>query len=490
MRSSEAASDKRAAVALGGHAERRAPVPEVGGAVAGAASRAAPPTDAPRWWRDALRRRVLALADALAAAIGTAAAGLSVAEAPWALVFLPLWLVLAKLVGLYDRDHQAIRHLTIDEVPLILAWAAAGTASLALLLPLTPAGSLDATGAAGMFVGAALTAFAARGAARSLWRRVTPPERTAVIGDGELAEAIARKAELFKDMHLRVVRGREGLADRELSAEDLDRATSGVDRIVVASASVDPDLIARLVVLCRVHQIKLSVVSPLRGRALPLLRITQVADLPVFDYDTWDVSRSTRMLKRGFDVMVSGAALIALAPLFPLVALAIRLDSRGPVIFSQLRAGAGGRPFRMHKLRTMTANAEESLSEIVRLDELREPMFKLRNDPRVTRVGRLLRRFSLDELPQLVNVLRGEMSVVGPRPEQVELVERYEPEHRFRLAVKPGMTGPMQVFGRGELTFAERLAVELDYVENMSIGRDLRLLFQTVPAIVRGTGAF
>ena len=113
-----------------------------------------------------------------------------------------------------------------------------------------------------------------------------------------------------------------------------------------------------------------------------------------------------------------------------------------------------------------------------------------RDDPRVTRVGRLLRRFSLDELPQLVNVLRGEMSIVGPRPEQVELVERYELEHRFRLAVKPGMTGPMQVFGRGELTFAERLAVELDYVENMSIGRDLRILFQTVPAIVRGTGAF
>ena len=144
----------------------------------------------------------------------------------------------------------------------------------------------------------------------------------------------------------------------------------------------------------------------------------------------------------------------------------------------------------MYKLRTMTADAEESLSEIVRLEDLREPMFKLRNDPRVTRVGRLLRRFSLDELPQLVNVLRGEMSIVGPRPEQVELVERYAPEHRFRLEVKPGMTGPMQVFGRGELSFGERLAVELDYVENVSLGRDLRILFQTVPAIIRGTGAF
>jgi lipopolysaccharide/colanic/teichoic acid biosynthesis glycosyltransferase len=210
----------------------------------------------------------------------------------------------------------------------------------------------------------------------------------------------------------------------------------------------------------------------------------------VFDYETWDVSRSTLMLKRVFDVVFSVGGLVVLAPLFPLVAAAIRLDSRGPVIFTQSRAGAGGRPFRMYKLRTMTADAEESLSEIVRLEDLREPMFKLPNDPRVTRVGRLLRRFSFDELPQLVNVLRGQMSIVGPRPEQVELVERYAPEHRFRLEVKPGMTGPMQVFGRGELSFAERLAVELDYVENVSLGRDLRILFQTVPAIIRGTGAF
>jgi exopolysaccharide biosynthesis polyprenyl glycosylphosphotransferase len=489
MRTSEAPSDNRGAAARRSQAEHY-PDPE---------RDFEPSTEVEpgarfqsRWWRDALRRRMLAFADALAAALATVACGLSLVEAPWALAFLPLWLVLGKLVGLYDRDHQAIRHLTVDEVPRIVAWAAAGTASLALLLPLTPADSLTASAAARLFVGAALGGFVLRSAARWLWRRLTPPERTAVIGDGELADAIARKAELFSDMHLKVVPLSPELrsAGAELTAEDLDRLTGVADRVVVASPSVDPDLIARLVVLCRARQIKLSVVSPLRGRALPVLRITQVADLPVFDYDTWDVSRSTLMVKRIFDVIVAGGALLVLAPLFPLVALAIRLDSRGPVIFSQLRAGANGDPFRMRKLRTMSADAEESLSEIVRLDELREPMFKLRDDPRVTRVGRLLRRFSLDELPQLVNVLRGEMSVVGPRPEQVELVERYEPEHRFRLTVKPGMTGPMQVFGRGELTFAERLAVELDYVENMSIGRDLRILFQTVPAIVRGTGAF
>jgi lipopolysaccharide/colanic/teichoic acid biosynthesis glycosyltransferase len=117
-------------------------------------------------------------------------------------------------------------------------------------------------------------------------------------------------------------------------------------------------------------------------------------------------------------------------------------------------------------------------------------MFKLNGDPRVTRVGRVLRRLSLDELPQLYNVLRGDMSLVGPRPEQVELVQRYRPEHRFRLSVKPGITGPMQIYGRGELTFADRLAVELDYVENLSMAHDLKILAVTLPTVLRGTGAY
>jgi len=183
-------------------------------------------------------------------------------------------------------------------------------------------------------------------------------------------------------------------------------------------------------------------------------------------------------------------ALLLLALLLPFVAIAIKLDSRGPVFFSQVRAGLGGRPFRIYKFRTMRVDAEERLEDVVSLEQLEDPMFKLRDDPRVTRVGRALRRLSIDELPQLFNVFVGEMSIVGPRPEQVEIVERYSPEDRFRLTVKPGVTGPMQVFGRGELTFAERLAVELEYIENPSLARDLRIVLHTVPAVVRGTGAF
>jgi exopolysaccharide biosynthesis polyprenyl glycosylphosphotransferase len=460
-------------------------------ATAAPARRPAYADESPRWWRDVLRRRLLAMADITAAGFAVVVST-SIVELPWALAPLPLWILFAKLLGLYDRDHKSIRHLTFDELTALAAWALVGTAALALVLPLTPAEPLSTGAYVQVAVCALAAAFLLRAAARGLWRRLTPRERTTVIGEGELAAATRRKVELFRDMHLELADDDE-LAREALEGDDaekLDPLVKRVDRVIVATDRMDSELIGRLAIACRRNQVKLSVVSSLRGRAGPQPLISQVADLSVLEYDTWDVSRSTVLLKRGFDLLVAGAATIVLLPLLPLVALAIKLDSRGPVFFVQLRAGLNGEAFRMFKFRTMIAGAEESLDEVVAIDELPDPMFKLRRDPRITRVGRVLRRLSVDELPQLVNVIKGDMSIVGPRPEQIELVERYQPEHRFRLQVKPGMTGPMQVFGRGELTFPERLAVELDYVENLSLARDLRILAQTFPVVLRGTGAY
>jgi exopolysaccharide biosynthesis polyprenyl glycosylphosphotransferase len=219
------------------------------------------------------------------------------------------------------------------------------------------------------------------------------------------------------------------------------------------------------------------------------VQMNHIVDLPVLEYRTWNIPRSTLMIKRALDIAVSAIALVLFLPIAALIALAIKLDSHGPVFFSQIRAGRDQRPFRMYKFRTMVADAEERLQEIVPFDKLKEPMFKLQNDPRITRVGRLLRRSSLDEMPQLFNVLKGEMSLVGPRPEQFDLVERYSPEHLFRLSVKPGMTGPMQVNGRGVLTFDERLSIERTYIENLSLAADLRILVLTVGAVFGGRGA-
>jgi exopolysaccharide biosynthesis polyprenyl glycosylphosphotransferase len=445
-----------------------------------------------RFWRDAKRRRLLAVADLAAAAVASIVAVSGIAYATWALLFLPVWVVIAKLIGLYDRDHRSIRHLTLDEIPSIAAWAGLGMAGLGIFMGITDRGVLTVpeavvAGAVALVCGAIF-----RAGARMLYRRTTAPELTAVIGDGQLAWAARRKVELFSDLHLELAPGPplhtpgEGGVDETMLRE----LAGQVDRIVVASDHMDPEWIGVLAELCREAQAKLSVVSPLRGPASAAPRLSEIADLPVLEYDTWDVSRSAMLIKRVFDVLVAAVAMIVLIPLLPLVAVAIKLDSRGPVFFRQRRAGLDGAPFMVWKLRTMNADAEEKLGELVDLDALDEPMFKLRDDPRVTRIGRFLRRFSIDELPQLLNVLRGEMSLVGPRPEVMEVVERYHPEDYVRFAVRPGMTGPMQVFGRGALTFTERMAVELDYIDNLSLSRDLRIIGQTIPAIIRGTGAY
>jgi lipopolysaccharide/colanic/teichoic acid biosynthesis glycosyltransferase len=195
-------------------------------------------------------------------------------------------------------------------------------------------------------------------------------------------------------------------------------------------------------------------------------------------------------MKRALDLLVSATLLALLAPLLLSIAVLIVLDSGRPALFRQRRAGQEGRPFTMVKFRTMVVDAEERLGELVDLEQLDEPAFKIPDDPRVTRAGRLLRRASLDELPQLINVLRGDMSLVGPRPEEEAVVALYDERQRIRLAVKPGLTGPMQVYGRGDLTFEERLAMERDYLDNLSVLGDLAILLRTPSAIFRGSGAY
>jgi lipopolysaccharide/colanic/teichoic acid biosynthesis glycosyltransferase len=441
----------------------------LGAALSAARSRRAPE---PRWWRDAQRRRLLALADCCAVGLALAVV-LPASRAIWILAFLPVWILVAKLGGLYDADHRAMRHLTVDEAPAIVAWGVIVAVAVSLLGQLTPAGALGTAELVRVAAVAVAADFALRVAARALWRASTPPERVLIAGGGSLAHAMRRKLTLFRDLHMKAVEDGE--------------YEEGIERVVLAHERIDAREIAHISDVCRRHEAKLSLVSPLRGQATPH-QISRLAELPVFEYLTTDISRSTMMLKRIGDLIVGVPLGVIAMLLFPLISLAIWLEDRGPVLFRQRRAGLHGLPFTLLKFRTMHVGADRSLEEI--LDQLPEPMFKFRGDPRVTRVGRVLRRLSLDELPQIWNLLRGNMSLVGPRPEQLELVDRYSTEHRFRLEVKPGLTGPMQVHGRGELTFEERLAVELDYVENLSIGRDLRILALTPVSVIRGTGAF
>jgi exopolysaccharide biosynthesis polyprenyl glycosylphosphotransferase len=435
---------------------------------------------------------MLACADITAAVLASLSLGFvfknDVSALFWSIVFAPAWIVIAKLLGLYDLDQRSIRHLTSDEIPSLVLWAIAGTFGLRLFLSLTPAEPLELTRAVRVALVAVFFGLGLRAVTRYVWRRITPPEKVVILGNGAKAAAIRRKIELFPDLHMRIAAEYGDLSTEELFSE-LERQ-GALNRIIIASQSVDEMLVRDLVAFGRREHVRLSIVPPSRGLFGTAVQLNHIADLPVIEYNTWDISRSTLALKRVIDVLGACLGLIAFAPVAVLIALTIVIDSGWPVFFHQERAGLNGTMFRMTKFRTMVSDAEQRLSEIVHFDELSQPMFKLHNDPRITRVGRLLRRWSLDELPQLFSVLVGDMSLVGPRPEQVELVERYSEEQRFRLAVKPGLTGPMQVYGRGALSFEERLAVEREYVENLSLSRDARILAMTVPASIKGRGAF
>ena len=193
--------------------------------------------------------------------------------------------------------------------------------------------------------------------------------------------------------------------------------------------------------------------------------------------------------KRGMDIVGGLVGCTILAAVLPVLALAIKLDSKGNLFFEQVRIGEQGRPFTVYKFRSMVSDAEAQLDELIDVEALDEPVFKLDDDPRVTKVGHFIRRWSLDELPQFWNVLKGEMSLVGPRPEESRMVALYNDYQRRRLAVKPGITGPMQVNGRGDLSLNERVALEIDYIQNYSVWEDVKILLRTFPAVLGGDGA-
>jgi len=203
-----------------------------------------------------------------------------------------------------------------------------------------------------------------------------------------------------------------------------------------------------------------------------------------------DLSGGRRALKSAFDKTVAASALILLAPLLLAIAAMVRLEDGGSVIFHQIRIGKDGQPFRLYKFRTMVPDAERQKAELVAENEGNGVLFKMRNDPRVTRIGAPLRRWSLDELPQLVNVLLGQMSLVGPRPALPQETALYGDYVQRRLAVQPGITGLWQVSGRSNLPWEENVRLDLHYVENWSLILDLQILWKTLSAVIKGNGAY
>ena len=219
--------------------------------------------------------------------------------------------------------------------------------------------------------------------------------------------------------------------------------------------------------------------------------VDELEGVPVMTIQSGPADSWQLIMKRVIDIVGSAVLLLALAPLFAIVALLIKFDSPGPILFAQERVGFNKRRFKVWKFRTMVVDAEKKQLKLEHLNEAEGPVFKIRKDPRITRVGELLRRFSIDELPQLVNVLKGDMSLVGPRPLPVRDVERIDKQwHKRRFSIKPGITCLWQVNGRSNIGFNEWVRMDLDYIDKWSLGLDLLILMKTIPAVFKGPGAY
>lgn len=265
----------------------------------------------------------------------------------------------------------------------------------------------------------------------------------------------------------------------------------GADAVAVsAGVQLHPQTLRHLGWELASRNVGLIMAPALTDIAGPRIHTQQVAGLPLIHVTTPTLEGGQRVAKRLFDVVVSGLLVLAASPLMLLIAVLIKLDSRGPILFRQDRVGIEGKRFGMLKFRSMVVDAEERLADLTQQNEGHGVLFKMKNDPRVTRIGRFIRKYSLDELPQLFNILGGSMSLVGPRPPLPREVEAYEHDVRRRLLVKPGLTGLWQVSGRSNLSWQDSVRLDLYYVENWSLAGDLIIILRTVRAVFHGTGAY
>jgi exopolysaccharide biosynthesis polyprenyl glycosylphosphotransferase len=281
----------------------------------------------------------------------------------------------------------------------------------------------------------------------------------------------------------------EGLRDFR-SLEQLERHFDAVDEVLITDSDFPQDEAVELVDRCHQHGVRVRVAPSTMEILMDRAEFVPGQSLPLFELKPPLLDGVDFAIKRSFDIVGGLLLVLALAPLMTLAAVAIKLSSRGPVLYRSMRPGIGGRPFACLKFRTMVEGAEHLQDHLEQHNEVSGAIFKMRDDPRVTVAGRFLRRWSLDELPQLFNVLRGEMSLVGPRPLPQRDYDRLDAWHRKRYLVLPGMTGLWQVSGRSELDFDELVQLDFLYLERWSVFLDLTILLKTVPAVVRTRGAW
>jgi exopolysaccharide biosynthesis polyprenyl glycosylphosphotransferase len=408
-------------------------------------------------------------------------------------------LVGAKIFGLYDRDEALLHKTTLDEAPklfhvatlgALLAWLAGGF--------VVAGGTLNRHQALLLWLVLLFLLIVVRSATRALVLRVVPTERCLFIGDQASAETIRSKlsghsgvkAEMVAHLDLDDVDAwsAEAFSAQRLSEIRNLARTLDVHRAIVAPGSVDGGEMLDLVRTLKAVGVRVSVLPRLLEVVGSSVEFDDLHGVMIMGVRRFELTRSSVTIKRAFDLLGASLGLLAVAPLMIVIAVAIKLDDNGPLFFRQPRVGRHGRHFNMLKFRTMVPGADALKDSLRDRNEAQEGLFKIADDPRVTRVGKLLRASALDEIPQLLNIIRGEMSLVGPRPLVIDEDRRVEGWHRRRLELMPGMTGPWQILGPARVPLREMGAIDYLYVANWSLWGDIKILLRTVPHVLGRRG--
>ena len=456
--------------------------------------------------RDYVLRRALAASDvgsiflALAVGIGLSDGGAHRMELIYCLPLVPGWLLLFRAYGLYERDIKRISHGALDDVPNIFHALLIGTLVIWTYLRVLPGAERLVFAEVAVFgVLAMFLIPLARVVVRRLVQRVMGPERVVFVGEPAELTSLVHKIRTHPEYSLEPVgivplRSTSTVSPLPvldtLDSLDLNALEQkhAFDRLIVAHEDVDDQTLLDLLQECGQLSIKVSIL-PRFGDALgPSVEVDEIEGVTVLDLNPLVLPRSSRYFKRAMDIVGATLALVLAALPMLVIAIAIKLDSRGPVFFRQERIGRRERRFSLFKFRTMVPDAEDRKAGL--LEQSSDPNWlKLESDPRVTRVGRFLRVSSLDELPQLINVLKGEMSLVGPRPlipVEDELVTGWS---RTRLDLSPGITGLWQVLGRTSIPFEEMVKLDTLYVTNWSLWLDVKLVIRTFRIVFNRRGA-
>jgi exopolysaccharide biosynthesis polyprenyl glycosylphosphotransferase len=419
---------------------------------------------------------------------------------------LPLWVVTAKLYGLYDRDEERADHSTADDVLGVFHLVTVGTWLAYIGAHFAHVAHPQLPKLVTFWLLAIAAVPAGRALARTRCRRsIHYLQNTIILGAGDVGQSIAHKILKHPEYGMNLVGFVDSLP-KERSADLGHLALLGgideipglvrlldVERVIVAFSNDPSEDTVLLLRDLNELDVQVDIVPRFFDVLSPAVDIHSLEGVPLIGLRPPRLSRSSAILKRCLDLAGAIVGLVLLAPLFAVIALAVKLDSPGPAFFHQVRMGRGDRTFRIVKFRTMAADAEQRKAQVAHLNRHARNggdarMFKIVGDPRVTRVGRLLRRLSIDELPQLWNVLRGEMSLVGPRPLILDEHAHVSDWAERRLDLRPGVTGLWQVLGRDGIPFEEMVRLDYVYVTSWSLWNDCRLLFRTLPVVTKGDG--